>query len=113
LLQRDDGVLSTASKDHNVEACVKLRNFSTHGGTTSNSDGTDVLDGELTRRPITLLGAELSAYWADLTATDGDVRDQLAQALVRPLFTPGHMVFVADMHGHIAGGGLAGADIVA
>jgi hypothetical protein len=92
--------LTTSAGAYKVEACKRLRNFTTHGATTPQ--GGDVLDGELTRELIRRLGSNLTAYWTMLGQDGEPLREQLADALIRPLFAGGRVVFVEDMYGIMA-----------
>lgn len=91
--------LRTRAGSYEVADCKRLRNFTTHGATTPDKQGRDVLDGELTRELIRRLGTSLTAYWTALAQDGEPLRDQLADALVRPLFAAGKVVFVEDMRG--------------
>jgi hypothetical protein len=104
--------LRTQAGEYKVEDCKRLRNFVTHGATTPDEQGRDVLDGELTRELIRRLGSNLTTYWAALAEEGEPLREQLADALIRPLFAGGRVVLVEDMHGIMlrpgaeAGGGI-------
>jgi hypothetical protein len=54
------GAVTTSAGTYDVDAGKSLRNFTTHGGTTPDKQGRDMLDGELTRKLINLLGDELT-----------------------------------------------------
>jgi hypothetical protein len=111
LLDHNQGPIATSAGTYNAKACKSLRNFTTHGGTTPVPGG-DVLDGELTRGLINLLGVELTSYWECLKLDGEPLRDKLANALIRPLVADGRVVFVDDMYRFMdAPSAVAGAGI--
>jgi len=93
---RDDGQFQTLFRLYSVADCVRLRNFTTHGGTTPHSLA--VLDRQLTVMLLDRYAAELTDYWVRLgDAANAVERDLFAAARIRPLFTANQPVFVEDM----------------
>jgi hypothetical protein len=96
LERRDDGEFRTMSGLYTVEDCTKLRNFTTHGGTTPLT--LMVLDGHLTAMLLSRYGEELTDYWTRLgDETNVDERERFAAARIRPLATANRPVFIEGM----------------
>jgi len=105
-----DAKLTTPSGTYDVEACVKLRHFATHGGTTPRV--VTMIDPQLITTLITGLAEGLEGFWRDLHKEGEDRRDKLARALLRPLWARGQPIFVPDMKRHIENGGTPGIGLM-
>jgi hypothetical protein len=103
------GTIKTPYASFNVAACVALRHFATHGGTTPRR--TDVIGPELINALIGGLADSLERFWIDLEDSDC-VRQQLAKALLRPLFTSGRPLFIPGMKQHFGNGGRPGRSLM-
>jgi hypothetical protein len=105
-----DGKITTLSGTYDMEACAGLRHFATHGGTTPRL-GT-MIDPQLITALIKGLADALERFWFDLHEEGEYVRDKLARALLRPLWTGRQPIFVPNMKDHIENGGTPGISLM-
>jgi hypothetical protein len=101
--------ITTPHGVYDVDTCKALRNFTTHGGTTPTAR--DILDRDLINQIVRGLATALDRCWGDLAGRSG-IRQRFEKALLRPLWTSGKVVFVADMKTHVVQGGLPGQGLM-